>query len=130
MASSEERPRRVLVTAGNVSLEGELNASKTAQAVWDALPVTGQVNTWGDEIYFYVPFRLSHENPKEVVNVGDIGYWPPGPALCIFFGPTPASRDDEIRPASPVNVCGRILGNALVLKQVRDGEKIEITRKE
>ncbi|RJX19785.1 MAG: hypothetical protein C4570_04770 [Ammonifex sp.] len=126
MALEAQAPRRVLITAGSVTVEAHLNDSKTASAVWDALPVTGRVNTWGDEIYFQVPFELPEENPRAVVEEGDVGYWPPGPALCIFFGPTPASRGNEIRPASPVNVLGRIRGDVSGLKQVKDGDKVTV----
>ena len=64
------------------------------------------------------------EDAREVVEYGDVGYWPPGQALCLFFGPTPASRGDEIRPASPVNVVGRMEGDPSVLKRVRSGSKV------
>jgi hypothetical protein len=100
----------------------------TVQALWDSLPIEARANTWGDEIYFSIPVETEAENPKEVVEMGDLGYWPPGSAFCIFFGPTPASRGDEIRPASPVNVIGRIDGDPLVFRKVRGGEKIVIER--
>ena len=60
--------------------------------------------------------------------MGDVGYWPPGQALCLFFGPTPASHDDEIRPASPVNVIGRIEGDASVLKRARARERVVVEK--
>jgi len=101
---------------------------KTARALWDALPIEARANTWGDEIYFSIPVEAEAENPKEVVELGDLGYWPPGSAFCIFFGPTPASRGDEIRPASPVNVIGRIDGDPLVFRKVRGGEEVVIKR--
>lgn len=126
MTTATQTPKRVLITAGAVTVEARLNDSQTASAVWDALPVSGRVNTWGDEIYFYVPFELPEEEPREVVEKGDVGFWPPGPALCIFFGPTPASRGDEIRPASAVNVLGRVRGDATVLKNVKDGDKVTV----
>jgi hypothetical protein len=100
----------------------------TVQALWDSLPIEARANTWGDEIYFSIPVETEAENPKEVVEMGDLGYWPPGSAFCIFFGPTPASRGDEIRPASPVNVIGRIDGDPLVFRKVRGGEEVVIER--
>lgn len=100
----------------------------TVQALWDALPIEARANTWGDEIYFSIPVEAEAENQKEVVEAGDLGYWPPGNAFCIFFGPTPASRGDEIRPASPVNVIGRIDGDPLVFRRVRGGEEVVIER--
>ena len=101
---------------------------RTTQAIWEALPLEARANTWGDEIYFSIPVELEAENPSEVVELGDLGYWPPGNAFCIFFGPTPASRGEEIRPASPVNVFGRVLGDLKVFKKVRGGEMVRVER--
>lgn len=101
---------------------------KTAEAIYNALPIKGRANTWGDEIYFSIPVDASQENGKEVVELGDIAYWPPGKAFCIFFGRTPASRGDEIRAASAVNVFGRIVGDPLVFKKVSSGEEVIIER--
>ncbi|RLI03436.1 hypothetical protein DRO31_01825 [Candidatus Bathyarchaeota archaeon] len=99
-----------------------------AKAFTQALPITGQANTWGDEIYFTVPVEATEENSKPVVELGDIAFWPPGNAFCIFFGRTPMSRGDEIRPASPVNVFGKIDGDPTVFKKVRSGEKVRIEK--
>jgi len=121
--------RRIRIKAGAVEVAAELNNTGTAQAIWDALPISGRGNRWGEEIYFSIPVNLEAENAQEVVATGDLGYWPPGTAFCIFFGPTPMSRGEEIRPASPVNVFGRVVGNATVLKQVASGAEITIDRK-
>ena len=84
-----------------------LNDSTTADALWDALPVTGSVQTWGDEIYFAIPVDAAEApDAQATVDKGAVAYWPPGNALCLFWGPTPMSRGDEIRPASAVNVVG------------------------
>lgn len=119
--------RRISITAGDVKVEAVLNDTQTADAIWAALPITGRANRWGDEIYFEIPVKLAGENAKEVVEAGDLGYWPPGRAFCIFFGPTPVSRGNEIRPASPVNVFGRVEGEAKVLRSVRDGAEVVVT---
>ena len=104
-----------------------MNESPTALAVYDALPLSISANTWGDEIYFSIPVRQQLDNTSaEVVQVGDLGYWPSGHAFCIFFGPTPVSRGNEIRPASAVNILGRVVGDARVFKEVKDGELIEL----
>jgi len=105
-----------------------LDASKTATAIWDALPIEAKAETWGDEIYFGIGITIAAESPRATVDMGDLGYWPPGKAFCIFFGPTPASQGDEIRPASPVNVLGRIDGDAIVFKKVRAGTRVHIER--
>jgi hypothetical protein len=115
-----------MITAGQVSAEGELNASKTAAAIWAALPIDAKGETWGDEIYFDIGLTVGPESAKEVVAAGDLGYWPPGRAFCIFFGPTPASQGQEIRPASAVTVVGRIIGDARVFKKVRAGTGVTI----
>jgi len=106
----------------------EASDSSTARAIWDALPIEVPGSTWGDEIYFGIPVQKGEEDAKAVVDVGDLGYWPPGHAFCIFFGPTPASRGDEVRPASPVNVVGRIEGDATVFKKVASGTRVRLER--
>lgn len=117
-------------TPSTGEIEAELSEEnpKTSKAIWDTLPIEARANTWGDEVYFSIPVEVEEENPREVVEMGDLGYWPPGKAFCIFFGPTPASRGDEIRPASPVNVFGRVQGDAKVFKAVRGGELVSIER--
>ncbi len=120
--------KRIRITAGNVSAEATLNDTPTAQDIWDALPIRATAQTWGDEIYFGIPVQRGEENAQAVVEMGDLGYWPPGNAFCIFFGPTPASTGDEIRPASPVNVVGKIEGDPTVFKQVRAGEPVTIEK--
>ncbi len=100
---------------------------ETSEAIWAALPIQGKANLWGDEIYYSTALRLKQEKARDVVDLGEIAYWPPGQAICIFFGTTPASRDGEIRAASPVNVVGR-LENAEQLKRVKQGEKVTVER--
>ncbi len=120
--------RTIRITAGTVQAEAVLNDSPTAAKIWDALPLEIRGNTWGDEIYFSIPVKLPEEHPKAVVALGDLGYWPPGSAFCIFFGRTPASRGDEIRPASPVNIIGRVKSDAKVFSSVADGETVVIEK--
>lgn len=120
---------RIRITAGSVSLQGELSDSPTARAIAAALPIRGEVRTWGDEIYFPIPVdEKLDETAAEVVERGDLGYWPTGKAFCIFFGPTPASRGEEIRPASAVNLVGKAFGDVRALKAVQDGETVDIER--
>jgi hypothetical protein len=118
--------RAIRITAGAVTLDAELNDSKSAAAIAAALPIEAKAQTWGDEIYFGIGLTLAGESPQEVVALGDLGYWPPGQAFCIFFGPTPMSRGDEIRPASAVNVVGRVMGDARAFKPVRAGSRVRI----
>jgi hypothetical protein len=120
--------KKITITVGDIKASAELIDSKTAQKIWEALPITGSANTWGDEIYFSIPVKVGLENAKAVVLEGDLGYWPPGNAFCIFFGPTPASHGEEIKPASPVNVFGKIIGDPQVFKKVRSGAKIIIEK--
>jgi len=94
-----ETPRKIAITVGNIKANAELSDCHTANEMWNALPIESTVNTWGDEIYFAIPVKLGAEDAKELVSHGDIAYWPPGTAFCIFFGPTPMSHGDEIRPA-------------------------------
>ncbi|MCL4369083.1 MAG: cyclophilin-like fold protein [Actinobacteria bacterium] len=120
--------RTIRITAGSVSVTAQLNDTKTADAILEALPIEARGNTWGDEIYFSIPVRLGPENGQEVVQAGDLGYWPPSTAFCIFFGPTPASRGNEIRPASAVNVFGHIDGDATVFRRVPGNARVTIER--
>ncbi len=117
-----------MITAGEVSAQAQLDDSKTAGVIWSALPIEAKADTWGDEIYFDIGLTAAPESPKEVVESGDLGYWPPGRAFCIFFGPTPMSRGDEIRPASPVNVVGRLAGDPKLFKSVRAGTRVTLRR--
>lgn len=118
---------RIRITAGDVSAEATLNDSDTAKAIQAALPIEAAAQTWGDEIYFSIGLNIEPEDARATVDMGDLGYWPPGTAFCIFFGPTPMSTGDEIRPASPVNVLGKIDGDPTVFKAVRSGTSVKIT---
>jgi hypothetical protein len=120
---------RIRITAGKVTAQAMLNDSPTARKIWDALPIEGRGNTWGDEIYFGIPVDAKPEkDAREIVAVGELGYWPPGSAFCIFFGQTPASTDDRPRAASPVNVIGKVLGDATAFKAVASGTKVRLER--
>ena len=121
---------RIRITAGAIETEAELNNTRTAQEIWEALPIKSRVNLWGDEIYFSIPLSLQLEAGQEVVSIGDLGYWPDGNAFCIFFGPTPVSQRDEIRPASPVTVFGKVIGDATIFKKVATGTKITVRNRE
>jgi len=121
--------KKIRIKAGTVTAQAVLNDSPTAGKIWEALPIEASGDTWGDEIYFGIPVKAPLEKEaKEVVEVGDLGFWPPGHAFCIFFGPTPVSRGNEVRPASAVNVVGRIAGDAKVFKKVPSGSKVRIDK--
>lgn len=120
--------RQIYIKAGSVTALAELNNTKTADAIWQALPFSGNINTWGEEIYFSIPVKIELEKGQQVVNPGDLGYWPPGNAFCIFFGPTPISRGAEIRAASPVDVFGSLVDDPKMFTKVKDGEKIIVER--
>lgn len=122
--------RGIRITAGGVSAQALLNDGATAARIWAALPIEAQASTWGDEIYFDIGLDCASESPREVVEIGDLAFWPPGHAFCIFFGPTPASRGAEIRPASAVNVVGRVVGDATVFRKVRAGARVVLERTE
>jgi hypothetical protein len=121
--------RHIRITAANISLEAELNSSPTARQVWEALPIEGRANTWGDEIYFEIPVSAAQAlDARADVAVGELGYWPVGRAFCIFFGPTPVSIGAEPRAYSPVNILGRVLGDATRFRAVQDGDAVAIER--
>lgn len=119
-----------IITEATGPIEAMLSGENplTADAFLKALPITGKANMWGDEIYFTVPVEVDVENPKTVVDMGDIALWPPGNAFCIFFGPTPMSRGNEIRPASEVNVFGRIERDPTVFTKVKGGDTVTVEK--
>jgi hypothetical protein len=119
--------RKIEIKAEGVSMTATLADNPTADAIWNALPIEAAANTWGDEIYFGIPVQLEEsEDASDVREAGDLAYWPPGNAFCIFFGRTPASRGNEIRAASAVNPFGKVEGDPKIFKQVRSGSKIRI----
>ena len=120
--------KTIRIIAGSTEVTAELNDSRTAQAIWDALPLEFRGSRWGDEIYGSIGLKLSQESPQEEMEVGDLAYWPPGTAFCIFFGPTPASVGDEPRAASAVTCFGRILGDAQVLKATPQSVRVRVEK--
>lgn len=123
----------IIETEATGKIKAELREDEnpiTAQAIWNALPIEAKVDTWGDEIYFSIPVDLKEENSVSVVKEGNLGYWPKGRCFCIFFGPTPMSKGEEIIPASPVNLFGKVMGDARVFKKVFAGAKIKVMREE
>jgi hypothetical protein len=118
---------RICITSGEVNLEAELNDSPTAQMVREALPIDARANTWGDEVYFAIPVQAeAAPDARAEVEVGELGYWPAGHAFCIFFGPTPASSGSAPKAASPVNILGRVLGDATAFRAVYSGDTVRI----
>jgi hypothetical protein len=116
---------KIKITAGQVQVEAELNDSPTAKSVAEALPIKAKGNRWGGEIYFPIPVEAELEaDSRDVLEAGELGYWPTGSAFCIFFGPTPASQADEIRAASAVNIIGKVKGDLSQLSSVNDGADI------
>jgi len=123
--------RIIRISVENLTWEGELFDTECGRAIWNSLPISTTLNTWGDEIYFTIPVHQElDETAKEVVEIGDLGYWPQGSAFCIFFGPTPISEGNEIRPASAVNIIGKIIDNPVTFRNVSSGSKITLERKE
>lgn len=120
--------RQIKISAGGVTATATLNDSPMAELIWQACPINSTAKTWGDEIYFDTDVDSEGEDMRATVDLGDLGYWPPGQAFCIFFGPTPMSVGDEIRPASPVAVFGALEGDPTVFKAVRGGTPITVER--
>ncbi|MDA0677181.1 MAG: cyclophilin-like fold protein [Chloroflexi bacterium] len=121
--------RQVQISTVGVTVIATLNDSPTAEALWDSLPISARAQTWGDEIYFGIPVEAENDDfAEETVELGAVGYWPPGNALCLFFGPTPMSAPGEIRPASAVNVLGMMEGDPSILKSVPNGASITVER--
>ena len=121
--------KEILISFANISFVATLNESPTAEAIWERLPIEGQVTTWGEEIYFEIPVEMPQESDaRQEVEVGELGYWPVGSAFCIFFGPTPVSTDEQPRAYSPVNILGEILGDSQGLRGIKDQDKVKLNR--
>ncbi len=122
-------PQSIVIKASGVTFEAELDDSMTGKAIYGALPIRAKGQRWGGEIYFSIPVSCElEEDSREVLEEGELGYWPPGTAFCIFFGPTPASGGDEIRGASAVNMVGRMKGDLSGLWDVPDGAEVCIEK--
>jgi len=123
-------PTAISISADDIKLEGRLNDTDSAKAIAAALPIGKAAAIWGREIYFSIPVVADLEpESREVMEKGELAYWLPGQAFCIFFGTTPASQGKEIRAASPVNVIGSIIGDCDNLTQVPDRANILIERR-
>lgn len=119
--------RYLVIKADKAELKAELDERPTAEKIWESLPLETNANLWGDEIYFPIPVSVGPEDDaREVVEVGDVCYWPDGDALCIFFGPTPASEDERPRAASPVTVVGRVVEGLDDAKLVGSAETLRV----
>ena len=122
---------RIMISSAAVGrVEAEITDENpnTANAVWNSLPIKGKANRWGEEIYFSTSISLREEKSREEVTVGNLAYWPPGNAICIFFGETPVSQHGEPRAYSPVNVFAKIIGDPTIFKKVRDGDEVTLER--
>ena len=117
---------KIKIIAGNIQVNADLENTNTASVIFNALPIESTAHLWGEEIYFNIPVELELEDGKEILEEGDIAYWPSGKSMCIFFGPTPSSKGEEIRAYSPVSVFGRVSDDAKKLKKVREGDRIRV----
>ena len=121
--------RQIQISTGDLTLAATLNELETANQLWESLPITGRVQIWGDEIYFSIPLNVEEElGSQETVQAGTVAYWPPGSALCLFWGPTPISALGEIRPASAVNVVGILDNDPNLLAEVPSQAEIIIEK--
>lgn len=110
-------------------INAELYETPCAIKIYESLPIESNINEWGDEFYFPIPVSFENDHTStRIVKIGDICYWPPGSALCIFFGPTPISRNDEPIPASEVNIVGKISDDPDIFKKLRGAKKIRIEK--
>jgi len=121
--------RKLKMTIGPVKLEAELFDTPTADAIYAKLPFNSMASTWGDEVYFPTPVRVSKEaDAKDVVEAGELAFWVEGDSIAIGFGPTPISRGKEIRLAARTNIWGKALEPVTQLRKVKDGDFIRVEK--
>lgn len=121
--------RKIQISVGGVQMQAVLGEGETADLLWEALPILGTAQVWGAEIYFPIPVEAGAEDSaREEMEAGEIAYWPPGRAFCVFFGRTPASVDDAPRAASPVNPLGRVEGDPGAFRAIRPGEEARLEK--
>ena len=119
--------KTISITVNDITLAAELDENSTAQQIWDDLPIEFDGSLWGDEIYGTIPVSAEQASDARAdVEIGELGYWPPGNAFCIFYGPTPAGSGDRPRAASPVNIVGRITDDATVLRQITSSPRVRL----
>lgn len=119
--------RRIRIQVGDQTVFGTLSENETADRIWAALPIETTVQTWGDELYFGIGVQMDPSpDARTEMEVGDLAYWPPGSAFCIFFGPTPASHGDAPRAASAVNPFGKITDDVSIFKGIPAGTAVRI----
>ncbi len=118
---------RIRFDFGELTLEAELLDTPTAKSIAAVLPISSDVLTWGEEVYFDVPVDAKREpDARAVITPGEIAYWPQGPAIAIGFGRTPISQGNETRLASPCNVFAKALSSVKVLAKIRTGTKVKV----
>ena len=110
------------------SFSAELNDTDIARAIFKGVPISSEIERWGDELYFDVPVKMKNTAPTREVKVGDIAYWPDGPSLCIFFGKTPASKTNEPRPASDVTIVGHTDAPVELLRAISKRTTVTVSR--
>ncbi|HEX9811999.1 MAG TPA: cyclophilin-like fold protein [Burkholderiales bacterium] len=121
--------RRIKMTIGPVVLEAELFDTPTADAIWNALPITSEARTWGEEVYFSTPIKVKRESDaRDVVQAGELAFWVEGDSIAIGFGRTPVSRDYEIRLAARTNIWGKVNADVKQLKIVKAGAAIKVEK--
>ncbi len=122
-------PERVRIIINDKEIKAEFFDTECAKKIYNSLPIESNINEWGDEFYFSIGVSMPLDSTATTnVKVGDIGYWPPGEALAIFFGKTPLSKGEDPVPASEVNIVGKILDNPMLLKSLKGARKIRIEK--
>lgn len=122
-------PKIVRLIINNKEIKAELFDTECAKKIYDSLPIESNINEWGDEFYFSIGISMPLDSTATTkVKAGDIGYWPPGEALAIFFGKTPLSKDEDPVPASEVNIVGKVIDNPTLLKSLKGAKKIRIEK--
>jgi hypothetical protein len=120
--------KKITIKVNNIQVVAELFDTATGNAIAEKIPLSSKINTWGKEIYFSIPVTCDLEkSSRSTLKIGDLGYYPPMQAFCIFYGPTPMSSDGKPQAADNVNVFGRIIGSAEALSNAKTGETVFVS---
>lgn len=125
--SRVQKPVRLVLQAGPVTVDLALLDTPTAARIVAALPLFGVAEPWGGSVHFRLPIESGRERGARInANLGEVYYWSEEDRVIIPFGPTPISRDHEIRLPRPCNPWATIAADVTILRRIAPGAKVTL----